>query len=417
MEGENMKEKSKNFFNLILIVTIVVMVIILKQSIDKKYEWYMVFLSLNFVYLLFKIITSYFYQKHEGGTATYSITAIVPFYNESVTSITKMIESLEKQTVIVDEVIFIDDGSHTMEGYDYLQQLKHQSLKIIVHRFERNKGKKAALMWGIKHANGELLLLSDSDSELDPRAVEELKKPFDDPKVGTVCGQIRVRNYNHSFLTKMQRFIYFNAFEVGRASQSLFNHLVVASGALSMHRKKVFDEQSLEVLKKSKFLGINCTTGDDRLLTDITNQKNYRSIYQNSAICYTDVPEKVTKYFKQQVRWLKSGYLQSLYSIRHCWKKPLLLIYQLLESYLWLMNLSLTLIFVDLTNFLLSQQLVFVWMAYHLLVALIGSMKIKKLGIMNYFVSIIYSFVYGLILVGLRIYSLITIWKTGWSTR
>ncbi|EOH92561.1 glycosyltransferase [Enterococcus villorum] len=412
-----MKEKSRKFFNLMLIATIVVMVILLKQSVDKKYEWYMVFLSLNFVYLLFKIVTSYFYQKYEGGTQAYSITAIVPFYNESVTSIKKMLVSLEKQTTVVNEIIFIDDGSHSKEGYDYLQQLQHHSLKIIVHRFEQNKGKKAALMWGIKHASGELILLSDSDSELDPRAVEELKKPFDNPKVGTVCGQIRVRNYKHSFLTKMQRFIYFNAFEVGRASQSLFNHIVVASGALSMHRKKVFDDHSLKVLEKSKFMGINCNTGDDRLLTDITNQKNYLSIYQSSAICYTDVPEKATKYFKQQVRWLKSGYLQSLYSVRHCWKKPFLLIYQLLESYLWLMNLGITLIFVDVTNFLLSQQLIFIWMSYHILVALIGSMRIKTLGIVNYFVSIIYSLVYGVILVGLRIYSLLTIWKTGWNTR
>lgn len=121
------------------------------------------------------------------------------------------------------------------------------------------------------------------------------------------------------------------------------------------------------------------------------------SIYQSSAICYTDVPRKVTKYFKRQVRWLKFGYLHSLYSVRHCWKNPFLLIYQLLEFYLWLMNLGVTLIFIDVTNFLLSQQLVFIWIAYHLLVALIGSMKIKALGIVNCFVLIICSLVYGLI--------------------
>ena len=50
-------------------------------------------------------------------------------------------------------------------------------------------GKKEALAWGIKHASGDLLLLSDSDGELEINAVEELKKPFDNPKVGTVCGQ------------------------------------------------------------------------------------------------------------------------------------------------------------------------------------------------------------------------------------
>lgn len=278
-------------------------------------------------------------------------------------------------------------------------------------------GKKEALAWGIKHASGDLLLLSDSDGELEINAVEELKKPFDNPKVGTVCGQIMVRNFRSSFLTRMQRFIYFNAFEVGRASQSLFKHIVVASGALSMYRKNLFDDKSLNLLKKTRFIGVNCNTGDDRLLTDIINEKNYISIYQSSAICHTDVPEKSIKYFKQQIRWLKSAYIQSLYSFRYCWKKPFLLTYQVFESYLWVVNFVVTLVLIYFTGIKFSLQIIIIWIIYRVLFALISSIRIRKLGKVNYIVSIMYSLAYGFIILILRIYSLITIWRTGWNTR
>ncbi|ENZ7247457.1 hypothetical protein ACG7YK_001388 [Enterococcus hirae] len=44
-----------------------------------------------------------------------------------------MLEALEKQTTAVNEIIFIDDGSHSQEGYAYLQQFQHHLSLLQVH--------------------------------------------------------------------------------------------------------------------------------------------------------------------------------------------------------------------------------------------------------------------------------------------
>ncbi|KAF1298350.1 hypothetical protein BAU15_13710 [Enterococcus sp. JM4C] len=374
-------------------------------------------ISLNFGYLLFKVFVSFFYKPIHGESDELKVTAIIPCYNETLDAIEKSIDSLVKQSVQVDEIIFIDDGSESRECFDFLSSYQQTDIPIVVHRFEENKGKKEAIVWGIAHAKNELLLMLDSDGELKINAVEELRKPFSNENVGTVCGRIMVRNYKASYLAKIQEIVYFNTFEVGRASQSMFNSVIVASGALSMHRRAIFDERALETFRRERFFGINCIAGDDRLLTDISKQNGYDCVYQNTAVCYTEVPEKLPKYFKQQVRWLKSAYLQSLFSIRHCWKKPIVLLYQLFEAYLWAFNWLMAIALVLTIGISVTVKMVFVWVIYSFLVSLITSVKYRQFGLRLYLLSTFYCFIYGFFISVTRIYALLTLKKTGWSTR
>ncbi len=386
--------KLSKLISILLLILLTTTIYITRYYHNPSYRWYQVFLTANFGYLFFKVTTSFFYKptilsNNQAELAeNLTISAIIPCYNESLDSIKKVISSLLNQTVLVNEIIFIDDGSDNDDCYTYLCQLSHNKIKIITHRFSQNKGKKTAIEYGILHAHSDLLLMLDSDGEIIPTAVRDMRSPFVDSKVGTVCGRIMVRNYKDSFWTHMQEIVYFNSFEVGRASQSLFNDVVVASGALSMHRKCIFDEKALSVFRKSRFFGINCIAGDDRLLTDLSKYNGYHSVYQNTAICYTDVPNRLSVYFKQQVRWLKSAYLQSLFSLRHTWKKPLLLGYQLLESYLWLVNLIISIIlFVIKRKLDITVLLILIWIVYSLLVALFNAIKYRQYGWKQYLSS------------------------------
>jgi len=52
-------------------------------------------------------------------------------------------------------------------------------------------GKIAALNAGAERASGEVLAFSDANSSWAPDALRQLVAPFEDPKVGYVCGQVR----------------------------------------------------------------------------------------------------------------------------------------------------------------------------------------------------------------------------------
>lgn len=69
------------------------------------------------------------------------------------------------------------------------------------------------------------------------------------------------------------------------------------------------------------FLGVQATFGDDRSLTNYLLRK-YRVIYSADAIATTIVPERHKQFLKQQLRWKKSWFRETLIAATFMWKKP-----------------------------------------------------------------------------------------------
>lgn len=112
------------------------------------------------------------------------LSVVLPVYNEAQ-SLPELIEKLK--TVLEGlslryEVIFVDDGSRD-DSPKILRQLteEHPWIKVIFLR--HNYGQTLALQTGIHHAQGEIIVLMDSDLENDPadipRLLEKLKEGYD----------------------------------------------------------------------------------------------------------------------------------------------------------------------------------------------------------------------------------------------
>jgi glycosyltransferase involved in cell wall biosynthesis len=97
------------------------------------------------------------------------LTVVVPVYNEQE-SLPELVEGLFAVLDRLDcrsEVILVDDGSSD----DSFAVLKRESLLrpgLRVIRFRRNSGQAAALMAGIDHAGGEVIITLDADLQNDP---------------------------------------------------------------------------------------------------------------------------------------------------------------------------------------------------------------------------------------------------------
>ena len=91
-----------------------------------------------------------------------SVSVIIPTYNRK-NYILKAIESLLNQTILVDEIIIIDDGS-TDSTYEFINKLNLDRVKI--HRYNENKGQCYALNIGMQLATGEIVSFLDSDNYL-----------------------------------------------------------------------------------------------------------------------------------------------------------------------------------------------------------------------------------------------------------
>jgi glycosyltransferase involved in cell wall biosynthesis len=114
-----------------------------------------------------------------------SLTVVLPVYNERQT-----IQTILDQVLAVglaDEIIAVDDGS-TDGTREALAEYARSRPRVRVLLHDRNRGKGAAVITGIKAATKDLVLIQDADLEYDPRDYPSLLAPILEDKADVVFG-------------------------------------------------------------------------------------------------------------------------------------------------------------------------------------------------------------------------------------
>lgn len=112
------------------------------------------------------------------------LSIIIPVYNE-VKNISEIVRRVQA-TKLAMEIIIVDDGSRDGTG-EILQKLDGKR-KVRVLMQEKNQGKGAAVVTGMKAATGDILLIQDADLEYDPRDYPALLKPIQEGVADVVYG-------------------------------------------------------------------------------------------------------------------------------------------------------------------------------------------------------------------------------------
>ena len=149
-----------------------------------------------------------------------------------------------------------------------------------------------------------MYLCVDSDTVLDQHAVAELAEPFSKRRVHCVTGLVLAHNRGTNLLTRLIDMRYVNAFLGERVAYSRLGSVLCACGSLAMYRGWVVRKYVDDFLGQ-RFLGQPATFGDDRRLTYYCLTEGL-SLIQPSSVGYTDVPERLGHYIRQQIRWGKS---------------------------------------------------------------------------------------------------------------
>ena len=138
-----------------------------------------------------------------------NLSVIIPVYNE-VNNINTIVKRVQ-DTKLATEIIIIDDGSKdgTRESLKKLDGKK--KVRVILH--EKNQGKGAAVVTGMKAAKGEIILIQDADLEYDPRDYPALLKPIHEGIADVVYGSRflggphRVTMFWHQVANKLLTFM------------------------------------------------------------------------------------------------------------------------------------------------------------------------------------------------------------------
>ena len=347
----NIKTKKKAW--LLRITTIILLNLVISNNLYQGIELedpLVAYSTLMPIHALLVLCIGWFFYRNpaKGKAGNELVSVIIPVFNQKA-MIKIVIDAIYQSTYKNIEVIAVNDGSKdgTREILDMLGK-EHHTLKII---HKKNEGKRKAVAAGFYASTGNYVVLIDSDSVVDSKAITEFMKTFNAyPEVGAVVGYAKVWNYEKSFLTKCQDAWYDYAFNIHKTTESTFGSVLCCSGCLAGYRREAIsnfipywiqakihnsDDRDLtsyaiatswakkELAPFSQQLMESSAQYDDAEDRMLTAQAliEWKSVYVATAIVYTDVPDKLKGYLKQQVRW-KKGYIRSNFFVSSFfWKK------------------------------------------------------------------------------------------------
>ena len=308
------------------------------------------FLTISLAWLFYK-------SPNRGIVGNDLVSVIIPVYNQK-SMIEIVIDAVFRTVYRNIEIIVVNDGSNdgTKEILDNLTK-KYSNLKVI---HKKNEGKRRAVAAGFYASKGNYLVLIDSDSIVDEHAISEFMKTFNaDPKIGAAVGHVKVWNAEKNTITKCQDAWYDFSFNIGKAAESVFGCVTCCSGCLAAYRRETISnfipywaeaktqssddrEMTMFVIAPSKVKSeLRLIFGDkfwvplsQRLMESMSHYDDsedrgltaqallsWKSVYVASALVYTDAPENLRGFIKQQIRW-KKGYLRTNFFVNSFfWRK------------------------------------------------------------------------------------------------
>lgn len=112
------------------------------------------------------------------------VSVYVPAYNAS-NFLALAIESLQRQTLLPDQILVVDDGSRDLTG-----EIASRYSQVTLLRHERNRGLAAARNTAFRAARNELVASLDADCIAEPDWLARLLTHLDEPKVVGVGGRL-----------------------------------------------------------------------------------------------------------------------------------------------------------------------------------------------------------------------------------
>ena len=170
------------------------------------------------------------------------------------------------------------------------------------HRTGGKPGKAAALKDAMAYVNTEIMLVFDADYVPGKALIRQLVSPFFDPEVGSVMGRVVPLNVGKKLLTRILDLERSGGYQVDQQARMNLHFVPQYGGTVAGIRKSALDEIG----------GWNENTlAEDTDLTYRMLLAGWKTVYENRAECYEEVPERWPVRVRQIMRWAK-GHNQAM---------------------------------------------------------------------------------------------------------
>ncbi|QDV39695.1 glycosyltransferase family 2 protein [Tautonia plasticadhaerens] len=215
-----------------------------------------------------------------------SITLIIPAYNEA-----KVIGEKLENSLSIDyprdrlEIVVASDGSD--DGTDEIVRV-YGPRGVKLRAFFPRAGKTSALNRTVVDAEGEIVVLCDSNVMFRPDSIGRLAAHFDDPEVGAVTGDVRIRSVDAPFgegeglYYRYERFL--------QEQESILGSTVTVDGGMYAIRKGLFRALPPDTILDDFIIGMGVALS------------GHRVIYDPEAVASENATIDVRQEFRRKVR-------------------------------------------------------------------------------------------------------------------
>jgi cellulose synthase/poly-beta-1,6-N-acetylglucosamine synthase-like glycosyltransferase len=250
------------------------------------------------------------FQRHpylDIDTATWpSVTIIVAAHNEEKV-IAHALEALlaVKYPSELLTILPVNDRS-TDRTKEIIDEFARRSPGQIhpFHRSQGKPGKAAALKEAMELVKTDLIVLFDADYIPAPQLIQQLVSPYFDPEVGAVMGRVVPLNVGSNLLTRLLDLERAAGYQVDQQARMNLKLVPQYGGTVGSVR--------MSALRDVNGWDANSLTED----TDLTFRlllSGWKTVYQNRAECYEEVPETWPVRIRQISRWAW-GHNQALFA-------------------------------------------------------------------------------------------------------
>lgn len=223
-----------------------------------------------------------------------AISIVIAFRNEEK-NLPELFESIRHLTYppAKIEIIWVDDHSDDQSSNLLSAWIPATSMKQSI-LFNEGTGKKSAVRMGIKHAQNEIILLTDADVVLPVQWIETMLGSLT-PELNAVCGPVMFNSGNRFFDQWLQ--LDFAALVSTGASYLKVGTPVMANGANILIRKEAY----LHAL--TNISGDQYASGDDVFLVQNLHPKSVTFCFDPASMVKTHAPENFKALLEQRIRW------------------------------------------------------------------------------------------------------------------
>ncbi|PTW56570.1 cellulose synthase/poly-beta-1,6-N-acetylglucosamine synthase-like glycosyltransferase [Breoghania corrubedonensis] len=225
------------------------------------------------------------------STYKHKVSVILAGHNER-DSVRRCIASMREQSRPPDEIVVFSDGS--TDGMEkVLRELLEAGEIDRALWSDLRGGKSAGFNICQRMASGDILINIDCDCSLDRDAFRRIVEPFEDPAVGSVAGNIQVRNAGSGLIATMQAIEYMITIALGKQGALAIDQVICSSGGYSAFRKSALESVG----------GCDAGGGEDLDVTMRLRARGWKIGFRVDSVCYTDVPDTFAGLVRQRFRW------------------------------------------------------------------------------------------------------------------